>query len=248
MKLNEISIYLTIAFVIYVLVSLPALFITQPRMVEPEPDPINEPFNPDIDVEPREFNPQSFSQVVTIFKIIGILFLVFLLYKMIPYISNYSGSKREKESRVLKEKEKIAKLKDARIEAYKILREGLVSQEYTSAFIMAYHTLDNDLQDFREFYRPTFWTPKEYAYAVREPVFRPSVYKFVKIFYDLRYGSIDAKRENLELFILMLDYLFRKDVPQDTLESLTREYEEETSNVKLRPLPRRGDPTKPRRN
>lgn len=246
MKLNEISIYLSIAFVIYILVSLPALFISQPRMVEPDPDPEFEPF--DIDIEPREFNPQSISQIADIIKIIGILFLAFLLYKILPVLSNYRGSKRQKEKRVLKEKEKIAKLKDARTEAYKLLREGLISQEYTTAFIKAYQTLDNDLQDFREFYRPTFWTPKEYSFAVREPIFRPSVYKFVKIFYDLRYGSIEAKEENLEVFILMLDYLFRKDVPQDTLEELSREYEEETINVNLRPLPRRGDPTKPRRN
>ena len=247
MKLNEISIYFFTAFAIFILISLPALFISQPRMSEPKPDPDLNISDPNIDIAPKEFNTSSINTIVTIFKIVGVLFLLFLLFKLIPLINSDTGSNKKKDKRILKEKEKIDKLKDARTEAYKILREGLISGNYTKAFVKAYQTLDKDLQDFRDMYRPPFWTPKEYAYAVREPVFRPSVFKFVAIFYDLRYGSFDAKRSDLELFILMLDYLFIKDVPLDTLDSLTQEYTKETSNLKLRSIPRRGDPTKPRR-
>ena len=78
------------------------------------------------------------------------------------------------------------------------MNNSLASSNYTEGYIEAYQILDEDLDFFREIARPKFYTPKEYAFSVKNPVFKPAVYQFVKIFYGIRYGSIEATESNVK--------------------------------------------------
>lgn len=238
MKIEEFGAYTVIALTLFMLISLPGIFFSVPNLNEPTP--INQPeFDGSQDVNIPDTRVSNIFLVLM--RIVLIILIVFALYKIIPFFrSTVLKSKPQK----ISEKESEIKLQDARIAAYEILRKALINEKYTNGFIEAYQRLDTDLEYFREIYRPKFWTPKEYAYSVREPVFRPAVYEFVSIFYDIRYGLRQAIRENVEKFITMLDYLFIKDVPEE-VKLLMRSAYKEKVKVQDISIPRKGDLTKP---
>ncbi|MHA2172131.1 MAG: hypothetical protein ACXAB7_19850, partial [Candidatus Kariarchaeaceae archaeon] len=80
-----------------------------------------------------------------------------------------------------------------------------------------------------------------------DPLFRPSVYSFVKHFYDLRYGMQTAFQNDLEVFILALDRLFTKDIDLTLKNNLLAEFQTELDSQSLYTFPSPQDPTKPRR-
>jgi hypothetical protein len=137
-------------------------------------------------------------------------------------------------------------LEDARIAAYRIIEEGLQNGTYTESFVEAYIALDLALDDFRDIKRPKHITPKEYAFSVSTPVFRPSVFRFVSRFYELRYGGRHANEEDLLAFREQLNFLFIDEVTPTVLDTWQTEYETAVQGTTVFEIPRARDPKRPR--
>jgi hypothetical protein len=181
-----------------------------------------------------------------LFILMGVIGVIFL-FLIITRVRRYSAvSAREKSDKIKSEAEGVFKLINSRDEAHKILKHSLETGSYTDSFIEAYQVLDKNLDYFREVARPKHITPREYAFSVREPIFRPSVYKFVKIFYDLRYGSRQAAMEDIQIFISALEYLFVDEIPGEEIVNLNKNFENEILDFKDFKIPDYFDPSKPK--
>lgn len=135
----------------------------------------------------------------------------------------------------------------SRDEARKLLQESLSTKKYSTAVVDAYLKLDDSLNTFRNAFRPKFWTPKEYAYRVRDPVFQPSVYKIVEIYYEIRYGYKERTREHVLAFLKYLDILLIKEVPKSEILKMQEELNQITQKYKEFVIIPKGDLTKPGR-
>ncbi|MHA2250851.1 MAG: DUF4129 domain-containing protein [Candidatus Kariarchaeaceae archaeon] len=267
--LTEMSIYLTIGLVFFAAVTIPALLVTDPNLTPPtrssetsDQSSFSNPFTstPSLDTSINTGDPGTVNNspgeienlsginfnfnflTYIILTIAAIIFLIFLI-RTVSTFRSYAIDTQEKKS----EKEQVRKVKDARTQAYQILHEGLLEKIYTEPYIRAYQALDTNLDYFREIARPKYWTPKEYAFSVREPIFRPSVYIFVKQFYNLRYGKFEADATDLEQFIYALDRLFVKDIDTQEKEDMEGRFAIETQSISSYQYPEDFDPTKPKR-
>ena len=157
-------------------------------------------------------NSETINNIAILLKKLLYVFLfivIYLLYRLI--MANYKGFKlrkirKEKHEEV--ENKDIYSLKMASINAEKILQEALKMGNYTEGVIKAYHVLDKQLASFREIARPEYWTPKEYAYRVKEPIYQNAVKGIVEIFYKVRYGQKSATKEDVLDFLLFLKGIF----------------------------------------
>ncbi|MDH5402014.1 MAG: hypothetical protein OEY49_05950 [Candidatus Heimdallarchaeota archaeon] len=109
------------------------------------------------------------------------------------------------------EEENFIKLKFTRDISLSILERGLSSGKYSEAVYEAYVELDKALDNYREVSRPKYWTPKEYAYRVSKPIFRPNVYNIVNIFYKVNYGGQIATQADVLTFKNNLIKLFENE-------------------------------------
>jgi hypothetical protein len=250
LKISQIEIFSYILSVLLLFLVLIANVLLFKRVNTRKPTRANLPDVPELTVDPQPVEPSGnplvgildFLQIVVLIGL-GILIILFLYRAAGWYRYNSFRFSRNKEKVI---QEQIKKIKDARTRAYEIIEKGLKSGNYTSAFIEAYHALDESLDYFREIRRPKYWTPKEYAYSVSEPVFQASVYRFVDTFYRLRYGMQSAERDDLLNFRLELDYLFVDDVPDDVKQSWITQFDRIKANRIKYQIPRLIDPTKPR--
>jgi hypothetical protein len=237
--------YFSIAGLLYLIFLIIAVLNPSPNLTYPTARPQIEPpeFDFNIDFDGSE-------TVQTIFYIVTGLVLAFLLYQLMKYGSNIVSNRKKmvKDQEVISPKEAEKRLKDARTRAYVILNNSLASSNYTEGYIEAYQILDEDLDFFREIARPKFYTPKEYAFSVKNPVFKPAVYQFVKIFYGIRYGGAKATEDNIITFISSLDNLFEKDVDRAVKLTMEDEFLVEIKSVNQLHIPYNNDPTKPRRD
>lgn len=253
---NEILAYLGITLLFFLAISIAAFISQDPDLSIPER---NEP----VETTPTTTKPtETTSQGPTrtagpisppepsplpniLFVLMGLIGLAFLIFIIasIRRASLFSATVRSE--KIKTEEEGVHKLKNARDEAYLILKKSLEVGNYTESFIKAYQVLDKNLDYFREIARPKHYTPREYSFSVREPIFRPSVYSFVKIFYDLRYGSSHAEMENIHTFITALDNLFASDILEIYREEMWNDFNDELKGYKEFTIPATFDPTKP---
>ncbi len=238
--IRELSVYVALVIIIFIYINLPAVKydypdLTPPTQQEPASSTTQQP-------------DQNYNLFGTILQTILFGLIVFVIYIMAKNLGafNFMSVSRKSREKKLSEKERVKRLKDARERAYKILNEGLTVKNYTQAYIDAYMALDNDLSSFREeLSRPEFWTPKEYAIAVQKPIYKPAVYKFIKKYYDIRYGSFTANENDIHEFIESLNLMFENEVPSTIREQMNLEFENNISEVKTGYIPKKFDPTRP---
>ena len=157
--------------------------------------------------------------VANVFSLIGKLMLIALIaliiYLLIRQYQKFAFEKSETYQSMNKKllNKKIGDLRKAIIEAKKILRNSLNQKsDYTNAIIEAYHVIDDELTFFREASKPKYWTPKEYAFKVREPLYQVAVRGIVELFYKIRYGKQNATENDVKDFLLFLEGIFLKDL------------------------------------
>lgn len=243
--LKEIGVYLLTGLVFFLIVSLPAFFYPSPDTSTPiieEPPP--ERTVPTVEVRPPPAVPLDILNII--FWVIAILgmIVVAILVLMAARKIQIDRTPREK---VPSLKEKVRKLKFSRDEAIRILQECLISGEYSKGIVDAFHVLDEQLDNFRKIARPKHWTPKEYAIGVTEPVFKPSAYTLVKIFYRVQYGQMAATKDDVLQSLDALEHLFIDENPPEKREQMNRWFEEEISTIRQwEIIPRQGDLLKPK--
>lgn len=240
---QKYMLYFSFAGLLYLLFLIIAVINPRPNLTYPTARPEIEPPEFDFDIG-------SGDTIQTIFYVVTGLLLAFLLYQLFKYGSDIVANRKKmtKEEEIISPKEAEKRLKDARTRAYVILNNSLVNAQFTQGYIEAYQILDEDLEFFRDIARPKFYTPKEYAFSVKKPVFKPAVFQFVKIFYGIRYGSIEATESDVKTFISALDNLFEKDVDSATKKTMEADFSDEVKSVRRLHIPYNNDPTKPRRD
>ena len=238
-------VYFSFAGLLYIIFMVIAVINRQPNLTYPTAIP---------EIEPPEFDLNTDfdggNTVQSVFYVVTGLILAILLYQLMKYGNNIVSNRKKmvKEDAPISPKEAEKRLKDARTRAYVILNSSIQSGNFTEGYIEAYQILDEDLDYFREIARPKFYTPKEYAFSVKKPVFKPAVYEFVKIFYNIRYGGIEATESSLHTFIFALDNLFIQDVDSDIKIKMEEEFKTDLQSVNQIRIPYNNDPTKPRRD
>lgn len=251
---NEFLTYFGITLALFLIVSIPAFISDNPDLSVPDrleqkttTSTSRTTTSKTTTQNPTTYSPPPDNPLPnTLFYLMGIIGVIFL-FIIITRIRAYSTlSTREKSDKIKTEAEGVFKLKNARDDAFDILKESLTTGAYTESFIRAYQVLDKNLDYFREVARPKHITPREYAFSVREPIFRPSVFKFVKIFYDLRYGSHHAEKEAIFTFISALEYLFVNEIPIEEISKLDKDFELDMLKFKEFKIPDYFDPSKPR--
>jgi len=210
----ELFWYLLLILLTFTLTSISVITFNRPNFTDPFNPEFQPPKLPNINVGPQR-NP-DLSWLSSLFYIVVIGAILFSIYFIYTQIKLYNDGRARPESnrRDLNVKEARLHLEDARTRAYEIIEQGLLTGNYTEAYINAYIALDESLDNFREFKRPKHFTPKEYAFTVQAPVFSPSVFRFVSSYYDIRYGMSEATKAQLLEFKQSLDYLFIEDVPE----------------------------------
>jgi len=252
---NEVLAYLGITLSLFLIVSIPAFISDNPDLSTPDRKEQTSTTTTTTTTTisrsattARTNNPPPHQGQVPdiLFIIMGIVAVIFL-FLVITRIRGYSTiTDREKSDKIKTEAEGVFKLINSREEAYKILKQSLKTGTYTKSFIEAYQVLDSNLDYFREVARPKHITPREYAFSVREPIFRPSVFKFVKIFYDLRYGSRHAAMEDILSFISALESLFVSEIPFEEINKMNEDFKNEIMRFKEFKIPEYFDPSKPK--
>jgi hypothetical protein len=258
MKNNELIFYLRIAIAVFSAITIPAIITEEPNLDPPNRQRTATSDEPITTSKTTSFSPTNggpttgtgsnanlFRNIMFVLLVVAIGGILFYLIRSL-YVMSSSRIQSSEEMEKLEEK-KVKKLIDARTQAYQILRDGIVNKTYTESYIKAYHALDKDLDYFREIARPKYWTPKEYAFSVRDPLFRPSIYSFVKLFYNLRYGMQNAFQSDLEIFIQALDRLFTEDIDLTLRTRLLADYKSELEGQSVYAFPSTRDPTKPGR-
>lgn len=247
MRINttELLVYLFISILFFTLVSGPAFFYPKPDLTPP---PSNNPSQV-TNTPSISYNPGNGSQSLGSFNFYILLFvlgIIALIVFIIQFGNYYTKTRNSRERKILEDSEKVSKLKFSRNEALKILENALITGNYTQGVIDAYLALDKALDNFREISRPKDWTPKEYAFTVREPIFRPSVFHIVDIFYYTRYAMKEANKEHITQFIFYLNRLFTNEVDEQEKDSEIKEFLKAKERWNLYAIPIRGDLTKPR--
>lgn len=252
---NEFLTYFGITLSLFLIVSIPAFISDNPDLSVPDrreqvsttSSRTTTSTTSTTTQTTRSFTPPEENPVPDILFILMIIIGVIFLVLIIIRIKGYSSlADRSKSDEIKSEAEGVYKLINSRDEAYRILRKSLETGAFTESFIQAYQVLDQNLDYFREVARPKHITPREYAFSVRKPIFRPSVFNFVKIFYDLRYGSRQASIEDITTFISALEYLFVDEIPIHELNKLMERFEQEMLAYKDFKIPEYFDPSKPK--
>jgi len=246
---NEILTYFVISLFSFMLIVSNAYIFTEPDLSVPKRKKLTTTTTTtNTKSETRTYNRgSSFDQIPNIMLYLIIILAIAGIFLVVGRIHSYSKSNRlDKKTKTKSEKESVFKLKSAREEAYAVLQNSLETKEYTSSFIKAYQVLDTNLEYFRDVVRPKYYTPKEYSYSVRSPIFRPSVFNFVKIFYRLRYGKQEAIRDDILNFISALNNLFVDEISNTLRDKLLMEFTQEVGDQTIYTVPRIFDPTKPR--
>lgn len=249
---REISFYLLVGVLFFAAISLPIYFYPDPDLSPPEPlpdqsqginsssatqQPTTTQPTQEVFVDPPQN--RGLPNVAPLFGLIAVILL---------FIGILSLVKRRGLTTMLStqtEDVKVSKLKFSRDQARDILINARKSGDYTLAVIEAYQALDSALDNFREVARPKHWTPKEYAFSVRDPVFPPSVYRIISIFYEVRYGLNQATRENVETFLVYLDRLLVKENSKQEQELETEKFDLTKQLWNQFEIPIKGDLTKP---
>ena len=250
---NEILTYFGITLSLFLIVSIPAFISDNPDLSVPDRrEQITTSSTKSTTASITTSSSSTFSPPPenpvpdAIFYIMGLVGII-ILFLIIVKVRGYSKfSSREESDEIKTEAEGVFKLKNARDAAFQILKQSFTTGAYTESFIEAYQVLDKNLEYFREIARPKHITPREYSFSVREPIFRPSVYKFVKVFYDLRYGSHQGEKEDVLIFISALEYLFTDEIPIEERLKLNKDFELEMLKFKEFKIPDYFDPSKPR--
>ena len=172
-------IYFSMAGLLYLIFLFIAVLNPRPNLSYPDARPQFEPPEFYIDIN---FSGLEYIQII--FYIITAVIVFILVYQLMKFGSDIIGKRKRmvKDEKVISEKEAEKRLKDARTRAYVILNNCLISKDFTGGYIEAYQILDEDLDFFRDIARPKYYTPKEYAFSVKKPVFKPAVYQFVKMY------------------------------------------------------------------
>ena len=188
------------------------------------------------------------SPVVSSFNFIGILIaisIIGLVLLIIYILSRFSLSRLKFEGMQNAEQSKAKKLKFSRERAAQLLRESLQTGQFSQGIITAYQALDDALNGYRGAERPKHWTPKEYAIFVSPPVFQPTVYYIVEIFYRIRYGMMEGKQSEVEEFLRLLYILFDKEIKKDERARMLSAFSELNLRKEIYQVPIKGDLTKP---
>lgn len=249
---NEILAYLLIGLGVFVTITIPGFLHNQPDLSQPnniDTTTTTQTTNT-VTTQPPP-NPGSggsspLTQLPNLLRIVILVIVVIVLILLISQFRTIRQSTFKREGKEKKEKEQVRQLSRTRDTALEILRNSLITGDYTSSFIEAYVELDHKLEYFRDIARPKHFTPREYSFSVRQPIFQPNVYRFVKIFYRLRYGNQEADRQDIETFIDALEHLFEDEVPQILRNELWMGFKHEMDMYKEFHIPRQFDLTKPK--
>jgi hypothetical protein len=239
-KVNEFLFYICISIAVYLSFLLYLLNTYRPNLAMPDRAEY-----PEIQQPPNIPPDYDFGFINTLIYVFFIILLGIIIYFVINLLMRTTILEKLASKKPQTTTEKIQKVKDARAEAYRLINEGLMLSEYKKYYILAYLALDASLESFREISRPKHWTLKEYSYNVKEPIFKPSVYKIVSRYYDYRYGNYDSSKESLELFKQELDYLFTNDVPLNVRKEMEEFYGSQIQKVKEYKIISREDLLKP---
>ncbi len=247
---KEIAFYLSLGGGFLFLIAFPGLRYLSPdhRLLE---DPIF--FLPRIRFPTLRFpirEPPNLNSAVGLLQILGLLIalalVIYAVAKLAPLLTRLGA--RIDQPKEITRREKVEKLKFSRELALKVLYEALETGKFTEAIIEAYHILDEQLTYFRPIARPAHWTPKEYAFAVNKPAFRPSVFKLVTIFYRLQYGKGEANRDDVITCIEAIKRLFVNEVDPVQKKREIEWYNQEVSKERIWTIvPTKGDMLKPKR-
>ena len=175
-----------------------------------------------------------------ILTIVMIFFVVRILRRKLRSSTLIKGGTKNVE-------EKVQSLKFSRSRAESLLKLALETGEYTTGIINAYIALDEALDNFREIARPKHWTPKEYAMSVKQPVFRPTVYKIVEKFYEIRYGLRLAEEHEVKLFLELLNKLFDSEILGKEKDEMLQEFEKIKVQFLDYQIPTKGSLFKPQK-
>ena len=235
------SFIIFIGFLSFVILSLPALLPPRGDFSVASKPPTISQTSPQ-----RTYN--SGSPVVSSFnflRILGPILVIFLVLLIIYILSRFSLSRLKLEGIQNTEQSKVKKLKFSREKAAQLLRESLQTGQFSRGIIAAYQALDDALNGYRGAERPKHWTPKEYAIFVSPPVFQPTVYHIVEIFYRIRYGMMEGKKSEVEEFLRLLYILFDNEIKGDERARMISEFSELNLRKEIYQVPIKGDLTKP---
>ncbi len=242
--LKELLIYLSFGLLFFIAISYPAFFYPQPDTSVPEI--LDPPTRPPTTFSQVQVEPISLQFLNALFMILGFLgaLAIILLILLAARKIKIDRTPRQKVPTL---REKVKRLKFSRDEAIRILKQALETGKYTEGIIESFHVLDEQLENFRKIARPKHWTPKEYAVGVTDPVFKPSAYVLVQIFYRVQYGQIPATRDDVLRSLDALQHLFIDENPEEKRKDMARWFEEEVSLLRQwEIIPRTGDLLKPK--
>ncbi|RMG26345.1 MAG: DUF4129 domain-containing protein [Methanobacteriota archaeon] len=242
--LKELIIYIVLGLLFFIVVSFPAFFHSSPNTSVPEirspPTRASPTFSP-VPVQPVSLG--FLNGLFMVLGFIGVLAIILLVLLAARKV-RFERTPREKVPTL---REKVKRLKFSRDEAIRILKEALETGKYQEGIIDAFHVLDAQLENFRKIARPKHWTPKEYAIGVTDPVFKPSAYILVQIFYRVQYGQMSATREDVLRSLDALQSLFIDENPPEKRERMSSWFEEEIASIRQwEIIPRTGDLLKPK--
>ncbi len=227
----------------FLILSLPALFPdTGDYTVAQEGITVSTP-TPSVSTTSRPLQPSSGLQLGNF--LYGVIFIV-IVFLLIFVLSNISLTRFQSKQAERTFKTKEDRLRFSRDQAATILRQALQTGMYSQGIIEAYIALDNALDGFRGAERPKHWTPKEYAISVSPPVFQPTVYQIVDIFYTVRYGMKEGTKEGVELFLKYLFKLFENEISGSEKEVMLNEFMSLDLRREVYQIPVKGDLTKPK--
>ncbi len=189
----------------------------------------------------------DFTVLATILQYILVFIMTILvIYVLHRLIKSYRRSASDPKVKTDK-RERVENLKFSREKAREILINSKATGEYTSGVILAYQELDSALDNFREAKRPKHWTPKEYAFSVKEPLFKPNVYRIVNVFYKTRYAEISSTLSDVDEFLQALDMLFVSENSPEEKSRLQTFFDKEFSKERHWNIIPTGDVLKPKK-
>jgi len=243
-----------VGLIFFGVIAIPIFLYPEPNLAPPDVNPPLEMQDveeeEEIQVEPQNENggsrpdPPSNPQLPNLIPLFVGIALIVVVIGLITLVKRKGVSTGLRNLNEI-EKTKVSKLKFSRDQARQILINAKETGNYTDGIINAYLSLDSALDNFREVARPKHWTPKEYAFTVREPVFQPSVYKIIEIFYSIRYGLNKGTSEQIDTFLQYLDKMLIEELTSQQRETELQEFEQTKESYQRIRVPLRGDLTKP---
>ena len=247
---KEMAMYLFAGLSFLMLLILPGILYTRPNTDLPkitDPLPTPTPSLPSAtapNVNPPRANLGFIQYILYLIFFLGLItIVVFIAYTL----RKVRFGKIETVPKTVRMKERVKRLKFSRDEAIRILQNSLATGKYREGIIEAFHVLDGQLDHFRKIARPKHWTPKEYAYGVTKPVFKPSIFIIVDIFYKIQYGMTNGTEKDVRDSLDALKHLFIDENDKIRQEKLTKWFEEKMNEVhKWEIIPMKTDLFKPK--